>query len=113
MKSEPNYIKANIPPTEEDYQIGNGEGCFFIVDDRAKAAYDTDEAGTMYEGILANDSLYYPGLNCGEKLPLEMRGSKRPVVPLEALKKWKARPVNEVLTEYAKYQAAQAEGNRV
>lgn len=80
-----NFIKVNLPTTPEDYQAGAGEGCFFIVDDRTKAAYDTDEDGTVYEGILDNDPIDFPGLTHGETLPVEMRGSARPVVPYEAL----------------------------
>ena len=80
-----NYIKVNVPATEEAYKNGNGEGCFCIVSDEVKAAYDTDEDGTSYEGILDNDSCYYKGLYHGEKIPFEMRGSCRPVVPYEWL----------------------------
>ena len=113
MKSEPNYIKANLPPTLEDYERGCGEGCWFIVDERTKAAYDNDEAGTGFFGTLANESLYFPGLSQGERLPLEMRGKKRPVVPFDALKQWKARPVDEVLKEYQEWLTSQKEGGRV
>lgn len=79
------YIKVNLPDSPEHYEEGRGEGCFFIVDDRTKAAYDADENGTVYEGILDNDSLYFPGLTHGATLPVEMRGTARPVVPYEAL----------------------------
>ena len=50
-------------------------------------------------------SLGNPGLMHGERLPIEMRGKRAPVVPIEALQKWKARPVEEVLAEYAEYMA--------
>ena len=83
-----NYIKANLPGTSADYENGNGEGCFFIVDDATKAAHDRDATGGGFFGILDNDSYYYPGLKHGERLPLEMRGDRRPVVPLEALQRW-------------------------
>lgn len=78
-------IKANLPANQSDYATGNGEGCFFLVDDEAKKAYDTDEEGTVYEGILDNDSAYYPSLYHGMRMPLEMRGEFRPVVPLSFL----------------------------
>ena len=84
-----NIIKANLPTTPEEYKTGNGEGCFFIVDDRTKEAYDNDEESGTYIGILDNDSFYYPGLRHGRRLPLEMRGANRPVVPLEALRPWR------------------------
>ena len=84
-----NSIKANLPEDPEGYERGNGEGCFFLVDDETKEAYDTDASGTGYVGILDNDSISYPNLKHGELLPLEMRGDRRPVVPLEALEAFK------------------------
>lgn len=96
---EPNFIKAILPPNEDCYKCGNGEGCWFIVDDRTKTAYDLDATGGTFYGILDNDSIYYPDLKHGERLPLEMRGNRAPVVPIEALKKWKAQPVNEEIEE--------------
>ncbi len=104
---EPILIKANIPPSEEAYKNGYGEGCFFIVDEETKAAYDQDATGGEYFGILDNDSLYFPGLKHGERLPLEMRGTKRPIVPFEALSKWKPKPVEEVLRQYEEYLAGE------
>lgn len=80
-----NYIKVNLPQSEEAYRQGTGEGCFFIVSDEVKRAYDADEAGTTYTGILDNDSSYYRGLYHGEELTIEMRGDKRPVVPYSQL----------------------------
>ena len=74
------YIKVNIPLTEEDYRSGNGEGVWVEVDQKTKAAHDRDAIGSGYQGILANDSLYYPDLSCGDMIEFEMRGEKRPVV---------------------------------
>ena len=107
---EPNYIKAMIPPDIGSYNHGCGEGCFFIVDDRTKTAYDLNATGGGFFGILANDSLYYPGLKYGERLPIEMRGSRAPVVPLEALEKWKVRTPEEVIAEYNAYMAERRKG---
>ena len=76
-----NYIKANLPATEEDYKQGYGEGVFIIVTPEIKEAYNNDESGTTYNGILDNDSIYYIGLEHGEQIPFEMRGELRPVVP--------------------------------
>lgn len=102
---EPNFIKVNLPPTMEDYERGNGEGCFFIVDDETKAAYDQDATGGEFFGILDNNSLYYKGLKHGERLRIEMRGAKRPVVPLEALSKWEVRTPEEIKRLYEKHLA--------
>lgn len=74
------YIKVNIPLTERDYLAGNGEGVWVEVDEATRLAYDSDAEGKGYKGILANDSIYYPGLMCGEEIPFEMRGEYRPVV---------------------------------
>lgn len=75
------HIKVNLPPMKEWYEQGGGEGVWVIVTDEVKKAYDNDEAGTTYTGILDNDSWYYNGLVHGEVMPIEMRGEKRPVVP--------------------------------
>ena len=80
-----NYIKANLPATEQDYLQGCGEGVFIIVTPEIKEAYNNDEAGTIYSGTLDNDSIYYKGLTHGEQIPFEMRGELRPVVPLSWL----------------------------
>ena len=73
------YIKVNLPLTEENYRAGNGEGVWVEVDEKTKLAYDSDAVGPGYSGILANDSCYYPGLGCGDVIPFEMRGDMRPV----------------------------------
>lgn len=73
------YIKVNLPPTEENYRAGNGEGVWVLVDPDTKRDYDLDVAGGKYIGKLDNDSIYYPGLNAGELVPFEMRGPSRPV----------------------------------
>lgn len=74
------YIKVNLPATEHDYITGSGEGVFVLVSGEVKAAYDSDESGTSYTGILDNDSYYYIGLKHGAVIPFEMRGEFRPVV---------------------------------
>jgi len=73
------YIKVNLPLTERDYEAGNGEGVWVLVDQDTKLAHDEDAVSGSYIGILDNDSCYYPGLNAGELLPFEMRGDNRPV----------------------------------
>lgn len=102
---EPNFIKAMIPPSEEYYKHGAGEGCFFIVDDRTKTAYDLNATGGGFFGILDNNSMYYKGLKCGERLPLEMRGDRAPVVPIEALSKWEVRTPEEIKKLYERHLA--------
>lgn len=79
------YIKVNLPRSEQGYIDGNGEGVFVIVDAETKKAYDTDESGTEYSGVLDNDSCYYPGLEHGTIITFEMRGENRPVVSFKWL----------------------------
>lgn len=76
-----NFIKVNVPLTEEDYLHGNGEGMWAIVDDETKKAYDEDVISGTYEATLDNDSLYWAGLEHGQVVPIEMRGEYKPVVP--------------------------------
>lgn len=78
-------IKVNLPSNEEAYKNGNGEGCWFLVSEEVKNAYDSDENNTKYQGILDNDSVYFKGLFAGTELPIEMRGEMRPVVPYNYL----------------------------
>ncbi len=78
-KNMTEYIKVNLPLTEQDYLAGNGEGVWVLVDPKTKQAHDTDATGGGYVGILDNDSCYYPGLNAGQLIPFELRGSYRPV----------------------------------
>ena len=85
-REELTYIKANLPESPAAYEQGTGEGCFFLVPPEAKKAYDTNEEGTIYEGVLDNVSVYFPGILPGDLLPLEMRGDFRPVVPYDYLK---------------------------
>lgn len=79
------YIKVNLPGSEDSYKTGNGEGVWVLVSERVKEVYDQDAEGGYYFGILDNDSCYWPGLNHGAAIPFEMRGKNRPVVPYEWL----------------------------
>lgn len=76
-----NEIKVNLPASQEAFESGNGEGVWVIVSDEVKAAHDNDETGIVCEGILDNDSIYYPSLLHGEAIPFELRGDCRPVTP--------------------------------
>jgi len=80
QKKYTEYIKVNLPARAEDEQLSAGEGCFVLVTPEVKKAYDEDESGTNYTGVLDNDSLYFPGLMHGTIIPFEMQGEKRPIV---------------------------------
>ena len=65
------------------------EGVWFLVTPEVKKAYDRGEDGTIYEGILDNDSYLYKGLMHGTKLPFIMQGERlKPIVVLDALKNY-------------------------
>ena len=89
------HIKINLPSCENDYINGYGEGVFVLVTPEVKKAYDEDESGTSYTGILDNDSLYYPGLTHGVTIPFEMRGEQRPATPLNWLLEHYGEPAQE------------------
>lgn len=84
-KKEENYIKVNLPSTQEDYESGRGEGCWFTVTDEVYKDYENDRTSGNFVGTLENDSFYYQGLMCGKECPIEFRGKNRPVVPLKWL----------------------------
>ena len=79
------YVKVNLPGDRDSYESGNGEGVWAVVDEETCRAYDAEADGGSYRGILANDSIYYPGLNCGTEISFEMRGEMRPVVDIDWL----------------------------
>ena len=79
------HIKVNIPRDNDSYINGFGEGVWVLVTPEVKAAHDSDETGTTYDGILDNDTYYSPALIHGVLIPFEMRGDKRPVVPFNWL----------------------------
>ena len=76
------YIKVNLPSDGEAERSGNGEGVWGEVDEETCRAYDGNVTGGEWHGKLANDSLYYPGLACGDELPFTMNGGHRPTTPL-------------------------------
>ena len=80
------HIQVNLPASEADYETGNGEGVWVLVDKTTKKAYSEDVERGLYCGILDNDSLYYPALGHGEFIIFEMRGAFRPVTPIAWLR---------------------------
>ena len=87
------HIKVNLPASESEEAQGYGEGVFMLVLPEIKTAYDTDESGTRYTGILDNDSFNYPSLKHGALIPFEMRGTARPVASFNWLVEHYGAPV--------------------
>lgn len=81
-------IKINLPYSRETYKTANGEGvwCYIISPEDMETYLDDTKAGRLINGVLLNDSLYFPELKHKSLVPVELRGAKRPVVPLEFLK---------------------------
>ena len=79
--SNKDYIKVNLPSSEKDYISGNGEGVWVKVEKGVWLMHDNDSDGAICEGILDNDSWYFPWLKAGTKIKFETRGEYRPVVP--------------------------------
>lgn len=77
-------IKVNLPEDFEDYESGNGEGCWAQIDGEAIEAYENDERGN-YTATLDNDS-YSWNVKHGTQVPIELRGEYRPVVPIAWLR---------------------------
>lgn len=77
------HIKVNLPLNSNVFKNGNGEGCWVLVKGKVKKLHDNNEYGGLYEGILDNDSYYYPSLKAGNKVLFSMRGDKRPVAIIE------------------------------
>ena len=79
MKGLTDHIRVNLPETHEDEATGNGEGCWALVSHEVKAAYDSNETGGDYFGILDNDSIYYPGIDHGAIILFTLRGTGRAI----------------------------------
>lgn len=84
---EPNrkHIKVNIPHTEEEYQHGDGEGVWVIVDAETKKDHDEDIVGGVYYGILDDFCGNYPALSPCDVIFFTMRGPERPVAIFDTL----------------------------
>ena len=87
-------IKVNIPRTNEDFTRGNGEGCFVSVSKDVFEKYTDDYQGGLFEGVLQNDSWYFPTLKNGTTIIFTMRGKNRPVAIIDELLK-NHKPIND------------------
>lgn len=84
MSERTNYIKVNLPYSEEQFINGNGEGCFVLVDNETLNAWNDDgNVGGEYFGTLDNNSIYYPEMKAGTEIKFELRGEHRPVAIIE------------------------------
>lgn len=72
-------FKVNLPQTFDDYLSGNGEGMWACCSEKDQAKIDEDVAEGIIFVKLLNDSIYYPELEYGTIIPVELRGECRPV----------------------------------
>lgn len=77
------HIKVNLPSNRDDFEYGNGEGCWVLVEPGIKEQCEAGYEGGNFEGLLDNDSFYYPDLKAGTTIRFEMRGECRPVAFIE------------------------------
>ena len=77
---ETHMIKANLPASKEAEEAGTGEGVYMQVGPEVLTEYNSDMGAGVYTGILDNDSMYYPGLKHGTRVPIRMNGPHRPTV---------------------------------
>lgn len=77
------HIKVNLPRNKENFLSGNGEGCWVSVSEEVKEKHDAGYDGGIFEGILDNDSFYYPDLKCGAEVSFVMRGNNRPIALID------------------------------
>lgn len=78
-------IKVNLPRNKDNFDSGNGEGCFVFVDDETFKLYKADYSGGSFKGTLDNDSFYFPTLKAGQEIYFTMRGENRPVAFIDKL----------------------------
>lgn len=99
-------VKANLPPGAEEYQQGNGEGVWVLVDKATEALHDQDGTGTA-AAFLANWPVTYPRMVWGDPVELELRGVKRAVVRLDSLQGPSERPEHLPPTQFLEHEAPQ------
>ena len=82
-------VKGNLPKNWDTYHSGNGEGIWFVVDQRDKRELDRNRAEGTFYALLTQVSVYHPDLNLDvfnpgnpttRPLLLEFRGTFRPVL---------------------------------
>ena len=80
-------FKLNLPSKFEDFQSGNGEGIWAVVDDPdLQQRLDDDEVIEQFVAYAANNSVYYPNITVGTPVIARQRGGNtRPIAEWEFL----------------------------
>jgi len=75
------YIKVNLPDSEENYQSGNGEGVWACpVDDIQHQLIHDYVVGSIVKVVVLNNCFYYP-LNYGDIVSVIITNEKnRPIL---------------------------------
>ena len=99
-------LKANLPPGLPEYEQGNGEGVWVLVDKATETLHDQDGTGTA-PAFLANWPVTYPRMTWGDPVELELRGEKRAVVRLDSLQGPSERPAHLPDTQFLEHESPQ------
>lgn len=78
-KTNEMLFKVNLPSNAESYESGNGEGVWACGNKETFEAWEKDIDSGVYFVKMLNYSVYYPKLEYGTIVAIEMRGKKRPV----------------------------------
>lgn len=83
------YIRVLVPDSSEYYRLGHGESCWVLADEHAHEAYvnNAEAEEGLHFGVLAEDCPVYADLSRGRIIPFEMRGRKRPMCPIDWLRR--------------------------
>nr|DAG82412.1 MAG TPA: protein of unknown function DUF3846 [Caudoviricetes sp.] len=86
------YIKVNLPGSEDSYKTGNGEGVWVLVSEQAKAAYDRDAEGFFALASWTTILAIGLGLTTARPFPLRCAARTGPLCPTNGLQSGRARP---------------------
>lgn len=83
------YIRVLVPDSSEYYRLGHGESCWVLADEHAHEAYvnNAEAEEGLHFGVLAEDCPVYADLSRGRIIPFEVRGRKRPMCPIDWLRR--------------------------
>ena len=89
------YFKVNLPFNEDDFNSGNGEGCWACCSKEDMEKMDKD-IPCYFTAKILNDSLYYPNIKYGMEISCMFMGNrKRPVADIAMLQLMYGKPISE------------------
>jgi len=98
-----NFVKVNVPGSEAQEKNGTGESIWAELTDHDTRRYYSNGTGTAY-AIIRNDSFFFQELRYGQRVQIQLRGKKAPIISFaRTLKKLTANPM---AAPYAEGEAA-------